>query len=47
MGGTCDRHVGDEKLYEMFVRKPEGKRLFSRPSRRWENIEMNSEENNV
>jgi hypothetical protein len=32
------------KTYKIFVRKPEGKKPFRRPTRRWEDIRMDLRE---
>jgi hypothetical protein len=41
MGGVWSTHGSDEKYIQDLVRKPESKRPFGRPGRRWEdNIKM-------
>ena len=41
MGGACSTHGLEERRIKGFGRKPEGKRPFGRPRRRWEyNIKM-------
>jgi len=37
MGGTCGTYGAVERVVQGFGGKPGGKRLFGRPSRRWEN----------
>ena len=37
MGGTFSAYGGEKRRYRVFVRKPEGKRPFGKPSCRWEN----------
>jgi hypothetical protein len=36
VGGACGTHGRGEKVYKVLVGKPEGKRAFGRPRRRWE-----------
>jgi hypothetical protein len=35
MGGACGTQGKGEKMYNVFVGKPEGKRPLGRPRRRW------------
>jgi hypothetical protein len=35
VGGACGTNGGEEELYRLLVRKPEGKRLLGRPRHRW------------
>jgi hypothetical protein len=45
VGGACSAYGGDERLYMVLVRKPEGKRLLGRPRRRREdNIKTDIQE---
>ena len=46
MGGACSAFGGERRgVYRVLVGKPEGKRPFGRPRRRWEdNIKMNLQE---
>jgi len=45
MGGACSTNGGRRGVYRVLVGKPEGKRPFGRPIRRWEdNIKMNLQE---
>jgi hypothetical protein len=42
---ACGRSGGEEKCIEALVGRPEGKRLLTRPRRRWEyNIKINLKE---
>jgi hypothetical protein len=36
VGGACGTHGRGEKMYKVLLGKPEGKRPFGRPRRRWE-----------
>jgi hypothetical protein len=36
MGGARSTHGEVSNMYKILVRKPEGKRSFGRPRRRWE-----------
>jgi hypothetical protein len=36
MGGACSAHGGDEKVYSIFIGKPEGRTPLGRPRQRWE-----------
>ena len=36
MGGSCSTYRGERGLCRVSVGKPEGKRTFGRPRRRWE-----------
>ena len=41
MGGECSAHGERRSVYRVLVWKPEGKRPFGRPKRRWQiNIKM-------
>jgi hypothetical protein len=41
MGGTCITYGGQEVVYRVLLRKPEGERPLGRPRSRWEdNIKM-------
>jgi hypothetical protein len=41
MGGACGAYVEESGVHRVSVGKPEGKRPFGRPKRRWEdNIKM-------
>jgi hypothetical protein len=41
MGGTCSTDGRVRNILKILVGKPEGKRIFGRPRRRWEdNIRM-------
>jgi hypothetical protein len=45
MGGESSIYGGEERLYRILVAKPEGKRPFGRPRRKWENnIKMDLQE---
>jgi hypothetical protein len=45
MGGACSPDGEERGLYEVFMRKPEGKRPLGRTRRRWEdNIKMDLQE---
>jgi len=45
MGGECSAYGGQEGRIQILVGKPEGKRPFGRPRRRWEdNITMGLQE---
>jgi len=41
MGGACGTYRGEDYVYRVSVRKPEGKTPLARPRHRWEdNIQM-------
>jgi hypothetical protein len=41
IGGACSAYGGEERVYRVLVRKPEGNRTLGRNRRRWEdNIKM-------
>ena len=45
MGGECSTYGENRGVYRVLVGKPEGKRPFGRPGRRWEdNIKMDLQE---
>jgi len=45
MGGACGAYGGGRGVHRVLVGKPEGKRPFGRPRRRWEdNIKMDLRE---
>ena len=45
MGGACSAFGERRGVYRVFVGRPEGKKTFERPRRRWEdNIKMNLQE---
>ena len=45
MGGACGMYGGGGGVHRVLVGKPEGKRPFGRPRRRWEdNIKMDLRE---
>ena len=45
MGGSVAQMVGRRGIYRVLLGKPEGKRPFGRPRRRWEdNIKMELKE---
>ena len=45
MGGECSKYGVEERCIQGFGGKPEGKRLFGRTRRRWEdNIKMDLQE---
>ena len=45
MGGACGSYGREERRMQGFGGKPEGKRPFGRPRRRWEdNIKMDLQE---
>jgi hypothetical protein len=45
MGGACSTYGGRKGVYRILVGKPEGRRQFGRPRRRWkDNIKMDLQE---
>jgi len=45
MDGACGAYGAGERVYRVLVGKPEGKRPFGRPRRRWQdNIKMDLQE---
>jgi hypothetical protein len=45
MGGACSTHGEKRSAYTILVGRPEGRRPFGRPRRRWEdNIKMDLQE---
>jgi hypothetical protein len=44
MGGACITHGEVSNAYKILVGKPEGKRSFERPRRRWEDIRVDLKE---
>jgi len=45
IGRACSTYGGEESVYRILVRKPEGKRPLGRPKRIWENnIKMDFQE---
>jgi hypothetical protein len=48
MGGACSTNGAERNACRTLVGKPEGKRPFGRPRRRWaDNIEMNLRDGNL